>query len=89
MAVMIESPWLALAPAIWFLAVFAKLRSMTSLAVGLLWLAYCAYEYAMKLRILCSGECNIRVDLILIYPGLIVSSFIGLAVFAWTLRSEA
>jgi hypothetical protein len=32
------------------------------------------YEYAMKLRILCSGECNIRVDLLLLYPALLVLS---------------
>jgi len=30
------------------------------------WPAYLPYEYAMKLRILCSGECNIRVDLLLV-----------------------
>ncbi len=41
---------------------------------------YVPYEYAMKLRILCSGECNIRVDLLLIYPVLAVSSLVALAI---------
>ena len=36
------------------------------------------YEYAMKLRILCSGECNIRVDLLLLYPALLVLSLAAL-----------
>lgn len=32
----------------------------------------------MKARVLCTGECNIRVDLLAIYPILIVLSAIGL-----------
>jgi hypothetical protein len=31
----------------------------------------------MKWRILCSGECNIRVDLLLIYPALVVLSILA------------
>ena len=45
------------------------------------------YEYAMKLRILCSGECNIRVDLLLLYPALLVLSLAAVVVFVkavWT-----
>jgi len=38
------------------------------------WLVYAVYETAMARRIFCSGECNIRVDLLLIYPLLIVLS---------------
>ena len=34
----------------------------------LAWVAYGVYEYLMYRRVLCSGECNIRVDLLLIYP---------------------
>lgn len=44
---------------------------------GLLWLIYCLYEYGMKARVLCSGECNIRVDLLLIYPVLAAVSVAG------------
>jgi hypothetical protein len=32
----------------------------------------------MKWRILCSGECNIRVDLLLLYPALAVLAVFGL-----------
>ena len=34
--------------------------------------AYCVYEYLMYARVLCSGECNIRVDLLLAYPALAI-----------------
>ena len=33
-----------------------------------LWLLYSVYEFLMYKRILCTGECNIRIDLLLIYP---------------------
>jgi len=43
----------------------------------------------MKLRILCSGECNIRVDLLLIYPVLLVISGIAAVSFMrWLLRER-
>jgi hypothetical protein len=61
MGILIESPWVALLPAALFLLLFARSRKRILLVVGLLWLAYLPYEYAMKLRILCSGECNIRI----------------------------
>jgi hypothetical protein len=39
---------------------------------GIAWLLYGVYEFGMKQRWLCSGECNIRVDLLLIYPVLVI-----------------
>lgn len=39
----------------------------------------------MKFRILCSGECNIRIDLLLLYPALIIISAVGFIVFTTTL----
>jgi len=36
----------------------------------------------MKLRLLCSGDCNIRLDLMVLYPALLIISVVGLAVFA-------
>lgn len=38
------------------------------LTLASLWLVYAAYEWLMATRVLCSGECNIRVDLLLIAP---------------------
>ena len=43
-------------------------------AIGGLWLLYAVYETGMHERWLCSGECNIRIDLLAIYPALLVGS---------------
>lgn len=45
--------------------------------VGILWLLYSFYELAMKYRLLCSGECNIRIDLLVLYPELLLVSIVG------------
>ena len=74
---------MALAPGLLFYILFAASRSRVVLTVAFLWLAYLAYEYGMKLRILCSGECNIRIDLLLIHPALIVSSHVGWSCSRW------
>jgi hypothetical protein len=52
-------------------------RRSIGLAGGI-WLLYGPYELAMRAHWLCSGECNIRVDLLLIYPALAVVSLLGL-----------
>lgn len=73
-------PWLALIPAIAFGVMFFRRRRGVILLVALGWLAYFPYELAMKLRVLCTGECNIRVDLLLFYPlllGLSVAALIA------------
>ncbi|WP_144289930.1 hypothetical protein [Ideonella sp. A 288] len=48
--------------------------------LALCWAAYAGYETLMFRRVLCSGECNIRVDLLLIYPALLGSTlWLGLS----------
>lgn len=42
--------------------------------LALAWVAYAVYEYLMFTRVLCTGECNIRVDLLLLYPLLLGST---------------
>ena len=81
MAVLIEMPWLALVSAALLLALYAGSKARFILISALLWLAYLPYEYAMKLRLLCTGECNIRVDLLLIYPVLLLASLASIVVF--------
>lgn len=78
MSPFVASPWLALLPAVLFSALYGLWRNRGSLVAALLWLAYCPYEYAMKLHILCSGDCNIRVDLLLLYPVLLAMSIVAL-----------
>lgn len=54
-------------------------RGMPSAAAAaLLWLAYAVYELLMYVRILCSGDCNIRVDLLLVWPVLVIVSVVAL-----------
>jgi hypothetical protein len=81
LAVFIEWPLLAIVPAALFAFAYMRCRRPVVLVASLAWLAYCPYEYAMKLRILCSGECNIRVDLLLLYPLLLVLSIAAAYVF--------
>lgn len=52
------------------------------------WLVYGVYEGLMKARILCSGDCNIRVDLLVIYPFLILVTAITLIVSIRALMAE-
>jgi hypothetical protein len=80
----IQWPFLGLAPAGLFIVLYLQRRRPVLLIAGLAWLAYVPYELSMKLRILCSGECNIRIDLLLIYPLLALLSLSAILVWAWT-----
>jgi hypothetical protein len=77
MAILIEWPFLALVPIAVFALLYLWSRSRIAFVAGLLWVLYLPYEVTMKYRILCSGECNIRVDLLVIYPGLILMSVLA------------
>jgi formate hydrogenlyase subunit 3/multisubunit Na+/H+ antiporter MnhD subunit len=72
MGIMIAYPFLPAVVGALLLVVGRRLRRTTIIGVGVAWLLYAAYETAMYQRWLCSGECNIRVDLLLIYPALLV-----------------
>ncbi|MGR9073570.1 MAG: hypothetical protein ACU833_10950 [Gammaproteobacteria bacterium] len=76
--VFILFPAAAAGPAAFFLWLYFKSKRIAVLLAGLAWLAYLPYEYAMNLRILCTGECNIRIDLLIIYPALLAFSLAGL-----------
>ena len=68
MSVFIAWPWLALLPASLLLVLYrASRRGVVALGAAC-WMGYAVYEYAMQRHWLCSGECNIRVDLLLLYP---------------------
>ena len=74
MAIFIAYPYLASLIGALLLIIGQWRGSRTAAAVGVLWLLYSVYELGMKQRWLCSGECNIRVDLLLIYPLLLLAS---------------
>ncbi len=80
-AVFIAYPAAALVPAALFaLGYFIKNSALTGLA-SVLWVLYAGYETLMKLRLLCSGECNIRVDLLVLYPALFLVSLAAIVEF--------
>ena len=85
MTAFIETPWLALVPAGAFLACYRFSRHRFAGAAAALWAGYAFYEYAMQRRWLCTGECNIRVDLLLLYPVLFVTSLVALFAAASTI----
>ena len=76
MAVFIEYPVLAAVIGLLLLGLGRWTDRRTAVAVGIVWLLYGVYETGMRHRWLCSGECNIRIDLLVIYPCLLL----GLAV---------
>ena len=82
LGVFIGWPFLALVPAAVFAVLYVRCRRTVALLAALAWLAYFPYEQAMKLRILCSGECNIRVDLLLFYPLLLLVSVLALVAYS-------
>ena len=70
-------PWATLIPAaLLALGFYWRPRGLAGIAAGL-WIAYGVYEWLMKARVLCSGECNIRVDLLLIMPALWIVTIVA------------
>ena len=67
--VLIEHPLLSLVPAALLFWLWSSSHSRTSLIAAVLWVAYLAWEYAIKET---SPDANIRVDLLLVYPVLLV-----------------
>jgi hypothetical protein len=78
MGILIQYPWLAIGIAAIFAVIWHRKRSLATLIATALWALYAVYEYLMFTRILCTGDCNIRVDLILLYPFLVLVSIGGI-----------
>lgn len=90
MSLFIEYPALPAIVGALFLAGYLVSRRPSSAVAAVAWIGYSAYEMAMRLRWLCTGECNIRVDLLLIYPALLVLSIVALIAFTrWKLKRPA
>lgn len=69
-----------------FAALWLAARVSGARMAAVAWLLYAPYEFLMYTRVLCSGECNIRIDLLLMWPLLLVLS---LAVpIRWFLRRD-
>jgi len=77
MDIFIRAPWPAFAVGAIFFTLSWSTRSKLLITSSTAWILYGVYEYLMRFRVLCSGECNIRVDLLLIYPILLILSIIA------------
>lgn len=78
MGILIAFPWIAMVIAVGLAGLWWWRRSKVAAVSALLWAAYSGYEYLMLTRVLCTGECNIRVDLLLMYPLLLVLTVIAI-----------
>lgn len=76
-AVFIAYPLAAFIPAAVFLGLYSLKKRRGILVAALCWAGYATLETLNWLRITCSGECNIRVDLLLIYPVLWIVSIVA------------
>ena len=74
-------PIAALIVGVVYAVLFYRSSSWFCLFTACCWSAYAVYESLMYMRILCSGECNIRVDLLLIYPFLLLISLIAVILY--------
>ncbi len=81
-SVLQEAPLLAASIGVVFVLLDLGSRRVLVLLAGGAWLLYSVYELVSKQGILCSGECNIRADLLLIYPVLLFLSVAAIASFA-------
>ncbi len=86
MGILVQHPGLAALPALVFLLLYRLAPRRLILAAAVAWLLYGFYEFGMKLELLCSGECDIRIDLLRIYPALGALSLIAVVTGAWALR---
>jgi len=80
-AVFIAHPFLAIVVSGLFGVLFYVSGGKLLAATAGAWLIYGIYEYLMHFRVLCTGECNIRVDLLLLYPALALLSVIAVVRF--------
>lgn len=74
LGVFIAYPWLAAVIGLLLAILGLRARRSGVVATGVIWGIYAAYETGMQQRWLCTGECNIRVDLLLIFPILLIAS---------------
>ena len=85
-------PLFAVLLALLMFASFRMTRTRLALITSVLWIFYAVYEFLMQIRVLCSGDCNIRADLLLIYPVLLIytlASAVRTGKALWQRRSRS
>jgi len=85
-------PWLAVAIAAGLGFLARRVRLVWLGMVAGVWVVYAFYELSIHYHLICSRECDIRLDLLLIYPLLASITLLGLiqlAVTMWRRREGA
>jgi hypothetical protein len=80
-SLMIAYPFLSLIPSFILGGMYCYKRKKLIAMTAFLWFCYFIYETLNSLRITCSGECNIRVDLLLLAPLFYCLTALSLAIF--------
>ena len=78
MDILIRHPWIAALVALLLAWLARRSDSRPAILAAVLWLAYGTYEALMHYRVLCAQDCNIRIDLLAIYPLLLGVTLYGL-----------
>ena len=78
---LVNNPLVGFIPAVLFLFFYLIKKSRLILITSLAWALYSIYEYLVQSGIACSGECNIRFDLLLFHPALLLLSILALLSF--------
>ncbi|WP_151993751.1 hypothetical protein [Buttiauxella massiliensis] len=73
MDLFIRFPWIAFVVMFLFFVLWRTKPLRSSLVAALAWLSYGIYEFSIFFRLTCSTNC-IRVDLLVIYPLLLLIS---------------
>jgi hypothetical protein len=79
----VDQPLLAIVPAALFACSALAAREWILWIAAAAWLTYGLYELGNSSGLLCSGDCNIRADLLFIAPILLMLSFYALASWLW------
>ena len=82
MAVFRTEPVWVLLPALVLLVLYRVTRVRMALIAMWAWLVYGLYESAMLLELICPQGCNIRIDLLLIFPVLLILSLMAVLMVA-------
>ena len=64
-----------------FVWMYQKKGVRTGIVAAISWAIYFIYEALIYFRVLCSGDCNIRVDLVVIYPLLLAISLLSIILY--------
>lgn len=72
-----DYPLLALLPAVCFFILGYMSQRTVVWAAGLAWAAFAAYGLLFQKGVLCPFGCDSRVDLLIVYPFLLVISVVG------------